>query len=130
MAVIGLVGHCGPDGYMLRSAVKYAVKDADVRMINNQSALDAAVDEGIDLLLINRVLDGSFTHHQGLGVVSELRSRGVPTRTMIISNYPDAQDAALKAGALRGFGKSEVGSAKMRDALTQALSLDRTEQGA
>jgi hypothetical protein len=122
MPLIGLVGHCGPDSYMLRSAVKYAAREAEVRMINDESALDAALEQGADLLLINRVLDGGFTHHEGTGLIGAIKARGATARLMLISNYPDAQRAAEAAGAMPGFGKSEIGTSKMRDALTRALA--------
>src|SRR5688572_5591110 len=98
--VIGLVGHCGPDGYMLRSAVKYAVKEAEVRMVNDAHSLDDVLEAGADtLLLVNRVLDGGFDHHQGVELIRDLKTSHPQIKTMLISNYEDAQSAAEAAGA-------------------------------
>jgi two-component system, chemotaxis family, chemotaxis protein CheY len=119
--IIGLVGHCGPDSYMLRSAVKYAVADSDVQMLNDDGALDRALEAGAALLLINRVLDGAFDHGQGVELVKKLKESHPGVRTMLVSNFADAQAAAVAAGALEGFGKSEIGSAKMKQRLADAF---------
>lgn len=119
---IVLVGHCGPDSYMLRSAVKYAVEGSELSFANDDLALTKALEDGVDLLLINRVMDGRFTSEIGTDLIKRLRQERPATRTMLISNYSDAQDAAVEAGAARGFGKGEAGSKKMRDALGAALT--------
>jgi CheY-like chemotaxis protein len=114
---IALVGHCGPDSYMLRSAVKYAVKDSEVLMITDDNALSAALSNGVGLLLVNRVLDGNFELHEGVELVRRLKSSYPDTPTMLISNYADSQKAAEEAGARPGFGKGEIGTDKMKTAL-------------
>lgn len=119
--IIGLVGHCGPDAYMLRSAVKYAIAGSDVQMLNDDDAVDRAIESGASLLLINRVLDGGFDHSEGVELVRKLKASHPGVKTMLISNYSDAQAAAVTAGALDGFGKSEVGSPKMKQRLAEAF---------
>ncbi len=119
--IIGLVGHCGPDAYMLRSAVKYAVAGSDVQMLNDHEAVDRALKAGASLLLINRVLDGGFDDEQGVELVRKLSESHPGVKTMLVSNYTDAQSAAVAAGALEGFGKSEIGSAKMKQRLADAF---------
>ncbi len=119
--IIGLVGHCGPDSYMLRSAVKYAVQDADVRMTNDEQSLHAAIESGAALLLVNRQIDGQFSTYEGVELIRSLKQSHPAVRTMLISNYADAQAAAVAAGAMEGFGKSEIGSAKMKQALAAAI---------
>jgi len=114
---IALVGHCGPDGYMLRSAVKYVVNGAEIRMINDSEGLEAAIKDGVTTFLINRVLDWGFADRAGVALIKHLREKHPELKLLLISDYPDAQQAALKVGALPGFGKSEVGTTKMREAL-------------
>ncbi|MGN6725224.1 MAG: response regulator [Tepidisphaeraceae bacterium] len=118
---IALVGHCGPDSYMLRSQVKHAIKDSQVDMITHAAGLERAIAEGVELLLVNRVLDGSFDDQEGVSLIKRIAATHPHVATMLISNYPESQQAAEAAGARPGFGKSEVGSAKMRDALLGAL---------
>ena len=45
-------------------------------------------------------------------------------KVMLVSNYEDAQEAAVSAGALPGFGKREIGTDKVRDLLRDALCAD------
>ncbi|HEX8325864.1 MAG TPA: hypothetical protein VF595_18310 [Tepidisphaeraceae bacterium] len=118
---IALVGHCGPDSYMLRSAVKYAVKDSEVLMISDDKGLAAAVANGVGLLLVNRMLDGNFEVGQGVDLIGRLHTTYPDLPMMLISNYADSQKAAEAAGARTGFGKSEIGTAKMREALAGAF---------
>ncbi|MGC4032014.1 MAG: hypothetical protein QM754_09820 [Tepidisphaeraceae bacterium] len=119
---IALVGHCGPDSFMLRSAVKYAVKDAEVVMITDDTVLSAELSNGLSLLLVNRMLDGNFELHEGVELIRRLHTTYPQLAIMLISNYADSQKAAEAVGALPGFGKGEVGTQKMRDALAGALA--------
>jgi hypothetical protein len=41
---------------------------------------------------------------------------------MLVSNYADAQQAAVAAGALPGFGKREIGTPKVKELLRSALA--------
>jgi ActR/RegA family two-component response regulator len=119
--LIGLVGHCGPDAYMLRSAVKYAVPGADVKMLNDDESVLGAIEAGATLLLVNRVLDGGFEGSEGVELIRAFKASHPDVRTMLISNYADAQASAQAAGALEGFGKSEIGSARMKQLLAEAV---------
>lgn len=121
MRKIALVGHCGPDSYMLRSSVKHAVKESDVAMIADQAKLLAALNGGVELLLVNRQLDGEFDTSEGIELIRKIAASHPTVATMLISNFADSQRAAEAAGARPGFGKAEIGSAKMRDALGGAL---------
>lgn len=95
-----------------------------MEMINDEAAAKQAAESGT-LLLVNRVLDGSFEDESGIGLIGRVkRSRS----TMLVSNYADAQDKAVAAGALPGFGKSEVGSeetaSRIREGVAQARAGD------
>ena len=71
------------------------------------------------MLLINRVLGWGF-NGGGVELIASLRDGDDAPEMMLISNYADAQQAAVEAGALPGFGKSElhtVGVKRLRDVL-------------
>jgi len=69
---------------------------------------------GDALLLVNRILEGRFDCSSGIELIESMKnSAGVK---MLISNLPDAQAEAEKAGAVKGFGK-----AKAYDPATLAL---------
>ena len=118
---VTLVGHCLPDSSYLKMAVKALCPDAKVQRVNDDEAFATAVRTGTDLLLINRVLDGHFTTHYGVDLIKDIRQTNPGIRTMLISNYPDAQKMAEESGALPGFGKAEIGSRKAIEALASAL---------
>src|SRR5881275_1013590 len=107
---IVLVGHCGPDSSYLRIAVRKAVPDAQVLAADDQSTLNLHLKDEPALLLLNRVLDYGFSTESGIEVVSEIQRTHPHVKTMLVSNYPEAQTEAVAAGALPGFGKRELGT--------------------
>lgn len=125
-----LVGHCRPDFSMLRSAITSMCPGANVKAINDSGALDAGIGDAA-LLLINRVLDGDFVQHtgtsrdkdpDGLALISALAVRDDHrARLMLVSNFDDAQREAVARGALPGFGKKDLYSGVLRDALASVL---------
>jgi hypothetical protein len=120
---IALVGHCGPDETYLRIAVSRAVKDVVFVRADDQSELNQAVREGLDLVLVNRRLDWGFQTSEGVELVRLLRTENPGLRLMLVSNYPEAQEAAVQAGALPGFGKSDMRSTETQEKLRAALGL-------
>ena len=102
-----LVGHCGYDSGSLKDLARRALPDAEVLRVNRQSDLDAATGPDA-LLLINRQLDGSFDAADSRAMIQHLAGGPDAPRIMLVSNYPDAQAAAVEAGALPGFGKNDL----------------------
>lgn len=121
--VVGLVGHCGADASYLRIAVTGAWPGARVVALHDLAELNAAMEaDQLDLVMLNRKLDYGFDEADGIAVVREIKSRRPQQRVMLISNYADAQDAAQAVGALPGFGKREIGSAKVKERIAAALA--------
>lgn len=114
---VALVGHCGPDMFALRSAIRSALPGAEVVSVEDEKSLAAT---GADLLLVNRVLDGRFEDESGLKLIERLAGGG--SAVMLVSNFPDAQAAAEQVGAVPGFGKSELYSDQMKQRLRSALA--------
>ncbi len=107
---VALIGHCGPDSWMLKGAAGRALPGATIAMVNDQRTTLEAVTTA-DLLLVNRVLDGDFDSDSGLDLIKRLQA--VPGRkaaVMLISNFPEAQREAVELGATKGFGKANAGS--------------------
>jgi two-component system chemotaxis response regulator CheY len=119
---IALVGHCGPDSSFLRMAVSSADRSVQVLAADDASELHTVLEKGVDLLLFNRELPYGFDETLGVNVIKKLRARHPNVKMMLVSNYPDAQDAAVKAGALPGFGKREIGSSRVAQVLREALA--------
>lgn len=122
---IVLVGHCGPDAMMLRTAVSRYLPDATMTTVDDRKSLERHLGPG-HLLLVNRVLDGDFGTGSGAELIRELAQREPPPVVMLISNYADAQKEAERAGAMPGFGKSglyeEGAGEKLRGAAERATS--------
>ena len=118
---IALVGHCGPDSSFLRIAVSKADRDLTVLSVDDDSDLKRALDGGVDLLLLNRQLDYGFDTHEGVALIKKIRAKYPAVKTMLVSNYPDAQAAAVAEGALPGFGKREIGTPRVAELLREAL---------
>lgn len=102
-----LVGHCGFDSGSLKSLAQSAVPGCTVTRVNAMADLESATGDA-DLLLVNRVLDGRFPTGSGVELIRDLAGKDTAPPMMLISNYADAQADAESAGALPGFGKSDV----------------------
>ena len=118
---VALVGHCGPDGSYLRSAVTGSVRGTSVLMIDEAARLEKALSDGVDLILMNRQLDWGFDTEEGVELIRQLRTKHPNVKFMLISNYPEAQQDAIAVGALPGFGKREIGTARVTELLKSAL---------
>ena|SRR5690242_14379692 len=123
---VALVGHCGPDSSYLRMAVSKAFRDAKVVAADDDSELKQLLADGVDLLLFNRILDYGFRSDEGVDVIRELRAEYPNLKMMLVSNYEDAQEAAVQAGALPGFGKREIGTPRVSQVLRDALGVTQS----
>lgn len=119
-----LVGHCGPDSSFLRIAVSKAHRETQVLAADDQSALNKLLADGnADLLLLNRQLDYGFEEDEGVALIRRLRAAYPGVKTMLVSNYAEAQAAAVAEGALPGFGKRDIGSPRVAELIRDALEL-------
>ena len=118
---VGLVGHCSPDSSHLTMALSAAVPGAKVIRVTNDAGTDKLLEEGVDLLLINRAMEHGYSEAVGTDYLRKLKSNDPAGKMMLISNFADAQEAAVKEGALPGFGKNAVMSADTKKKLQEAL---------
>jgi hypothetical protein len=117
-----LVGHCGADSTYLRIAVNSAARDVSVVTAQDDASLRQLLADGVDLVLLNRTLDYGFATEEGAELVAQLRASNPEVKTMLVSNYPDAQQLAVRNGALPGFGKRELGSPRVKQLIADALA--------
>lgn len=103
------VGQCGPDHASISRFLSTNFRAAVDRADELDDTLDQLRSKSYDLVLINRKLDIDYS--DGLRILQTLKAdeafREIPV--MIVSNYADAQEAAVAAGAAYGFGKAELG---------------------
>jgi hypothetical protein len=90
-------------------------------MVSDARSLQNAAEGGA-VLLINRVLDGSFPTNNGVELIGTLVGAGKGARAMLVSDRDDAQAQAEAAGALPGFGKRAIYSDETKRRLLAAVS--------
>jgi len=114
-----LVGHCNIDGPRLQREIGSALPGADVVRVNTTADLRRYLQERADLFLVNREPVGF--DEEGLDIIRQIHTECPDTKVMLVSDYPEAQEAAVQAGALKGFGKSEFGSDSLTNTVKAAL---------
>lgn len=121
MKTILIVGHCGYDAPRLRQIVE-KIPDTQAIIVNDQQQLSQYLEQKkeADLALINRI--GSSDGHSGIEIIKQLTQTNPQLKTMLISNYADAQQQAIEAGALLGFGKDSLESPQTQQRIQQALA--------
>ena len=115
-----LVGHCGPDMFMLKTAVGRALPEATIVSVNDVDALGEYPTPKA-VFLVNRELDGRFHSQSGIDLISEIAQQRDGPVTMLISNLEGAQAQAVAAGAKPGFGKSQLYDKSTTDFLAGAM---------
>ncbi len=115
------VGQCDFDHDNISRMLSEAFAADVMRAATSEEAFRAVRAGHYDLVLVNRVLDADGA--SGLDLIQRLLSnedtRATPT--MLVSNYGDAQDAAVALGATRGFGKNTLTSPETREQLASLL---------
>ncbi|MBX9789308.1 MAG: response regulator [Pirellulales bacterium] len=117
------VGNCVPDHAAIRRLLEGTFA-AEVVQTHDLAGTLAELRAGsFDLVLVNRKLDQDYT--DGMEIIRRMKAdpqlAAVPV--MLITNYPEHQQAAVEAGALLGFGKLELASPLTRARLAAALGL-------
>ena len=93
---------------MLKTEVQRALPGAGVELINDQGSLETALERDV-VLLVNRELDGEFRSGRGgIDLIRRLSEAGTAAPMLLVSNFADAQAEAESAGAMPGFGKSDL----------------------
>ena len=116
---IALVGHCNVDGPRLQRELSASFPKVRVTRVNSVEALEGAIGEGVDLLLVNREPVGFA--EDGLTIIERVHEAHPETTVMLVSDYEDAQAAAVSAGAVAGFGKQMMGTMEMAEVVRKAL---------
>ncbi len=115
------VGNCGPD-FGAISRFLTSNFDCQVDQAHGPDDTLAELRKGdYALVLINRKLDRDYS--DGLEILKQLKAddqlQSVPV--MLITNLAEHQDAAVAAGAERGFGKLEFEKAETLEWLRAVL---------
>ena len=116
------VGQCSPDHDMLSRFLTQNFSVTIRKVETHEEALAAVQEEGFDLVLLNRIYDAT-----GTAGVETLRSlKSIPATAdisvMLVSNLDEAQQEAVAAGALPGFGKAALQATETIERLSPVLS--------
>ncbi|MAT69163.1 MAG: hypothetical protein CMJ58_06520 [Planctomycetaceae bacterium] len=115
------IGNCGPDHAAIKrfltSRFDCLVHQADA-LADAQTKL-AANDYA--LVLVNRKLDIDYS--DGVDVIRQLKTAPATSAVpmMLVTNYPEHQEAAVALGALHGFGKLEMNDPAAIDRIAAVL---------
>jgi len=118
------VGQCGFDGPRMARLWREALEAEVERADTGDEAAELLASQDYDLVLVNRVL--AADRSSGLDVIERLRARNVHVPIMLVSDLPEAQDAAVALGAVRGFGKAHLGERSTLD-LVSSVARDHSE---
>jgi two-component system chemotaxis response regulator CheY len=115
------VGQCGFDHGSIRRTLGALPGTAVEHAATHDDALLRLAREAFDLVLVNRI--GDADGRPGIDLVRAIRAddRHRETPIMLVSNLPAAQAEAVAAGALPGFGKSELGAPQVFERVLAAL---------
>jgi CheY-like chemotaxis protein len=115
------VGQCAPDEAGIRHMLtdRFDVGVDAVMFVDD--AIDALSRRRYDLVLVNRLVFDD--NSPGIDLIHRMRAdpKYADIPVMMVSNYADAQAQAMKAGALRGFGKAELGREQTAEKLAKVL---------
>ncbi|HET6879577.1 MAG TPA: response regulator [Pirellulales bacterium] len=117
------VGQCSFDHGTLRRLIADDLGAEVVQAHHLNDAVKELKNGRFDLVLVNRKLDADYS--DGLAVVRAIKGDAslAATPVMLVSNYPDAQEAAVAAGAEPGFGKAELTQPATREKLRRFLDV-------
>ena len=116
------VGQCVPDQAAIERLLNANFEVTVQKAATADEALAAVQDGGVDLVLVNRKLDADYS--DGSEIIQSLK--GDPTTAdvpvMLITNYAEHDEAAVKMGAVSGFGKASLREPETTAKLAEFLS--------
>ena len=116
------VGQCGADGPHL-AAYLGRTFGAKVQGADTADEAMAMLHNGpFDLVLVNRIFDADGD--SGIDFLKAVKADASTGKVpvMLVSNYADAQERAVAAGAERGFGKAELTTPAVAERLSPFLA--------
>jgi CheY-like chemotaxis protein len=116
------VGNCVPDHSAIRNMLVSTFQAEVLQTHGPEDTLDLLHREPVDLVVINRKLDRDYS--DGLDILKQIKAdeqiAHIPV--MLVTNYAEHQEAAVKEGAEYGFGKLQLSTPETRDRLARFLN--------
>lgn len=115
-----IVGHCDLDHPQITSLIKKHFSANITRLKQLKETIKYLEKYDYDLVIINRI--GAFDQESGLELIKKIKHYGgINVPLMMITNYKDQMDLAIKAGAVPGYGKDDLHSQETIELLSQYL---------
>jgi CheY-like chemotaxis protein len=116
------VGNCSFDGAAIAALIGKKFGAQVVAADRQEGALEMLRGEAFDLVLVNRKLE--VDRSEGLDLVKRIKAdtQLASTPVMLLSNYAEAQRAAVAGGAEPGFGKAELAADETVEKLARFLA--------
>ncbi len=115
-------GSCSPDNAALARVVQKLTQVDWIAVESGAELKQLLVDKSPDLIFVNRVFDA--TGEDGIEIIEEFaKASNESPHMMLISNFDWAQTKARAAGALAGFGKSQLFDTATRLLIKNALGV-------
>lgn len=103
-------GNCGPDFNSIRQMVTAHFEASVLQTHGAADTLELLRSRKVDLVTVNRKLDRDYS--DGLEIIKQIKAdpdtKDIPV--MLVTNYDEHQQTAIKEGATYGFGKLEIGN--------------------
>ncbi|MHC4398463.1 MAG: response regulator [Planctomycetota bacterium] len=115
------VGNCSHDHGNIEKLILANFNAEVVAASLREEALELLRGGRFDLVLVNRRLAADSS--KGVELIERMKADPelAPTPVMLLSNYPEAQEAAVAAGAEPGFGKAELDRSQTFEKLARFL---------
>ena len=102
-----IIGHCDLDNPQITSLIENNFSAKATRLKISKDAVGYLEKQDYDLVIINRI--GAFDQESGLELIKAIKQDGrfkVPL--MMVTNYKDQMEEAIKCGAVPGYGKDRL----------------------
>jgi two-component system chemotaxis response regulator CheY len=109
------VGQCSFDHANISRAIQGRYQATIATAATREEAMAWLKDNRPALVLVNRLFDEDGD--SGIDFLREAKASHPGTPFLLVSNLPEAQAEAQAAGAVAGFGKAELNTARMNAAL-------------
>ncbi len=116
------VGNCVPDHAAITQFFTKHIECVVERAHHVDDAMEKLKAQPFHLVVVNRKLDVDYS--DGIEVIRKIKSttETAEVPVMLITNYEEHQDAAIEAGAVRGFGKLEYDHPETLERVQAALA--------
>ncbi|MAH03675.1 response regulator [Candidatus Pacearchaeota archaeon] len=109
MKKVLLVGNCNFDGHMIKDYLESNF-NVEVVLIDTIENAKKSLENKLDLIMVNRI--GELDNKNGLELIDYVKEQKIKTPIMLITNYEDSMNEAIKHGGVMGFGKDNLNSKK------------------